>query len=192
MAKVKKRSAKKAVKARSAPTAKKAAKKSTKRAVPAKAKRSAKKKTGKVVAASKAAPSPVKKPVKPGPDEESKKPMSSKSAPAVEPKEADLEDEEMADDELGMSGESEIEEDMEEDLTLDDDEETSIILRSPKSYWTTPTTIARTSSVPTPDRTRTFSLVRPTWRPRVSILPFALVCDRLESSWSMLPVEGSG
>jgi len=123
MAKVKKRSAKKPAKAKGRVAAKKKAGKSARKPAPAKPKRSAKRKVSKPVAVSKVAPSPVKKPIKPGLEEEPKKPIASKSIPPVEPKEADLEDEEMADDELGMSGESEIEEDMEEDLTLDDDEE---------------------------------------------------------------------
>jgi hypothetical protein len=56
-------------------------------------------------------------------DEEVRKPVSSKVPPAVEPKEAELDEEDMGDDELEMGGDGEMEEDMEEDLTLDDDEE---------------------------------------------------------------------
>jgi len=45
-----------------------------------------------------------------------------KPAIPLEPKDEEL-DEEMGDEELGMSGEGEMEEEMEEDLSLDDEDE---------------------------------------------------------------------
>ena len=63
---------------------------------------------------------------KAGPDEELRK-TTAKGAPAVAPKEPDLDEEEMGEEEIDLSGESESEsemdEEIEEDLSLDDDEE---------------------------------------------------------------------
>ena len=54
------------------------------------------------------------------PDEDTKKPTA---APAVLPKDPDLDDEELSEEEIEIGGESEIDEELEEDLSLDDDEE---------------------------------------------------------------------
>lgn len=122
MAKTKKRPAtKRPAKTKAKASAKKvtkkaAAKKPAKKQAPAKAKVAPKKKAG--GGSTPARPAPVK-----GLDEEAKKPTVSKAVPGIVPKVPDLDDEEIADDEIDISNEGEIEEDMEEDLSLDDDEE---------------------------------------------------------------------
>jgi hypothetical protein len=124
MAKTKKRPAtKRPAKTKAKASAKKvtkraAAKKPAKKQAPAKAKVAPKKKAG--GGSTPARPAPVK-----GLDEEAKKPTVSKAVPGIVPKEPDL-DEEIADDEIDISSEGEIEEDMEEDLTLDDDDEEDV------------------------------------------------------------------
>jgi hypothetical protein len=66
---------------------------------------------------------PVKKAAKPDIEEPSKKSTPSKPAPGLMPKDPDLDEEELGEEDLEMAGEGEMEEDMEEDLALDDDEE---------------------------------------------------------------------
>jgi hypothetical protein len=55
-------------------------------------------------------------------DEETKRMPVAKGAPAM-PKDPDLDEDEMGEEEIDLSGEGEMDEDMEEDLSLDDDEE---------------------------------------------------------------------
>ena len=124
MAKTKKRPAKKSSpKAKTKGSSKKVAKKSTatrsvKKPPATKAKSVPKKKPGGgSVQSTPAKPAVVKKAV---PDEDTKKPTA---APAVLPKDPDLDDEELSEEEIEIGGESEIDEEMEEDLSLDDDEE---------------------------------------------------------------------
>jgi hypothetical protein len=59
---------------------------------------------------------------KAGSDEETKKMPVAKGAPAM-PKDPDLDEDEIGEEEIDLSGEGEMDEDMEEDLSLDDDEE---------------------------------------------------------------------
>jgi hypothetical protein len=55
------------------------------------------------------------------PDEETKKAPAAKGTPM--PKEPDLDEDEIGEEEVELGGENEMDEDMEEDLSLDDDEE---------------------------------------------------------------------
>jgi len=122
MAKKKKR----ATKARAARTGKKAAvrKKTAKTARKAKRKAAPKKKAAvkKSTAQAKAGGAPVKKVVESAEEATPRQKAIAKPAIPLEPKDEEL-DEEMGDEELGMSGEGEMEEEMEEDLSLDDEDE---------------------------------------------------------------------
>ena len=152
MAKMKKKSAKKTpAKAKAKPAVKKAAKKSTarkaakkivKKVVKKPAAKAVTKKTAKkpaaaapkavqqkpvalkssVVSSNSAAPAFDKKSVKPVADEEQQKSLFSKAGGPSMLKDADLEDE-LGDDDVDLAGEAEADEDVEEELTLDGDDE---------------------------------------------------------------------
>jgi hypothetical protein len=125
MAKMKKRTAKKqSAKTKRKKSAKKTAKKPAKKQAVAKPKATRAKKAG-------GAPVPSKPSVakKAAPDDDIKK-TTAKGAPAMTPKEPDLDEDEIGEEEIDLSGESEgereMDEEMEENLSLDDDDEEDV------------------------------------------------------------------
>jgi len=122
MAKKKKR----ATKSRTARASRKtvAKKKTAKKAPKAKRKAAPKKKAGakKPAIQAKAGGAPVKKVVPAAEEETSRQKVVAKPAVPLEPKDEEL-DEEMGDEELGISAEGEMDDEMEEDLPLDEEDE---------------------------------------------------------------------
>ena len=122
MAKKKKRAAKSgAVRARKKTAAKK---KTAKKARVVKRKAAPKRTTAgkKLSVQAKSGGAPVKKVVKPAEEEIPKQKVLAKQAVPLEPKDVEL-DEEVGEEELEIAGEGEMDDEMEEDLSLDDEDE---------------------------------------------------------------------